>query len=142
MFTLFVGGWCKVLCTGAVTYLKGVVAFPPLVLCASLHAMGVADTVEGILAVAKPTRGVCLSTPCNWRFSSPWMSLAPLRGPPAVADCPQPPFNWLAASRPSAKGVADCPSECTGDCHRSMLCASEGWLPHHPLRCMWHASKP
>ena len=28
----------------------------------SLHAMGVADTVEGILAIAELTRGVCLST--------------------------------------------------------------------------------
>ena len=70
---------------------------PPLVLCASLNAMGVSDTVGGILAVAEQTRGVCLSTPCNWCFSSPWMSLTPLRGPLAVADCPQPPFNWLAA---------------------------------------------
>ena len=70
-----VGGWCKVLYTGPATYLKGDDAFPPLVLCASLHAMGVADTVGGAYL-------------------------------------------------------------------HTMLCTSEGWLSHHPLRCMWHAPNP
>lgn len=58
----------------------------------------------------------------------------------AVVDHPKLPLTgWLPSLVPPfAMGVADCPSECTGDGNHPMFWVSKGWLPHQPLHSMWH----